>query len=300
MAYGIGVMGLGIMGRRMIESFASNPDFRIVAGYDPAPVEATVPRAGSVEALLADPSIDGIYIASPPATHAALVSAAAQAGKAILCEKPLAATVEEARACIDAVERSGVRAAVNFPFATAPAILRLREIVSGGALGDALSAHLTLRFRTWPRGWQHGAAGWLAGPEQGGFTREVVSHAVFLALRLFGPGRLEAQEVERGPTGTETRIRATLGFAACRMTIDGAVEGEIDDFNRFEITGPKGKAVLSEWYRLQYGDEEMAPARADAHQVAEFGKLIAGRPNRLATFREAAAVVDIVEGILRA
>ncbi|QFU14848.1 Gfo/Idh/MocA family protein [Microvirga thermotolerans] len=298
MTYGIGVVGLGIMGRRMIESFAANPDFSVVAGYDPAPVEAAVPRAGSVEALLADPAVRGVYIASPPATHEALVSAAARAGKAILCEKPLAASVESARACLAAVERAGARAAVNFPFATAPAAVRLGELVARGALGEELSAHLTVRFRTWPRGWQHGAAGWLAGPEQGGFTREVVSHVVLLALRLFGPGRLVEREVERGPAGTETRIRATVRHAACRFTIDGAVAGEIDDFNRFEVSGAKGSAVLSDWYRLRHGDEEIAPARADAHQVAEFGKLIAGEPNRLATFAEAAAVVEIVEGIL--
>ncbi|MBZ6077180.1 Gfo/Idh/MocA family protein [Microvirga puerhi] len=298
MNYGIGVMGLGIMGRRLIASFETNPDFRIVAGYDPAPVESAVPRAASVQELVDNPAIDAVYIASPPATHEALVAAVAHAGKALLCEKPLAASPEAARACVSAVRRSGIRAAVNFPFASAPATIRLQEIVASGALGEELSAHLTVRFKTWPRGWQHGAAGWLAGPEQGGFTREVISHVVFLALRLFGPGRVVAREVERGPAGTETRLHAVLQFAACRMTIDGAVEGEIDDFNRFEISGSKNKAVLSDWYRLQYDGEEIPPARADAYQIAEFGKLVRGQPNRLATFEEAAAVVDIIEGIL--
>lgn len=298
MTYGIGVIGLGTMGRRLIESFKANPDFRIIAGYDPAPVESDVPRAASVEELVSNPAIAAIYIASPPATHEALVRAAARTGKAVLCEKPLTVSPESAKACIDIVQRSGVPAAVNFPFATAPAAVRLQEIVSSGALGDALSAHLTVRFRSWPRGWQHGAAGWLAGPEQGGFTREVVSHVVFLALRLFGPGHLVERQVERGSAGTESRIRAVLEFPACRMTIDGAVEGDIDDFNRLEVAGSRGKAVMSEWYRLRYGSEEIEPTRADSHQIAEFGTLLAGQPSRLASFQEAAAVVDIIEGIL--
>jgi predicted dehydrogenase len=298
MTYGTGVIGLGTMGRRLIDSFKANPDFRIVAGYDPAPVESDVPRAASVEELVRNPAIAAVYIASPPATHEALVRAVAQAGKAVLCEKPLTVSPESAKACIDTVERAGIAAAVNFPFATAPAAVRLREIVSSGALGDTLSAHLTVRFKSWPRGWQHGAAGWLAGPEQGGFTREVVSHVVFLALRLFGPGQLVERHVERGPAGTETRIRAILRFPACQMTIDGAVEGDVDDFNRLEVTGSKGQAMMSEWYRLQFGSEEIAPTRADSHQIAEFSKLLAGQPNRLATFHEAAAVVEIIEGIL--
>ncbi|MFC4175483.1 Gfo/Idh/MocA family protein [Microvirga sp. GCM10011540] len=296
--YGIGIIGLGVMGRRFIQGLRANPDFRIVAGYDPAPVETDVPRAASVQDLLADPAIDCIYIATPPATHEDLVAAVVGAGKAVFCEKPLTADPESARRCLETVARSGVPAAVNFPFATAPASLRMKELVETGALGDDLTAHLTLRFRTWPRGWQQGAAGWLAGPEQGGFTREVVSHFVFLAGRLFGPGELTEARIERGPLGSETRMEAVLQFARCRMTIDAAVEGEAEEFNRFEVKGSKDVAVISEWYRLTHSGGNIEPARADGHQIAEFAKLLGGQESRLATVREAAGVVDIVEGIL--
>ncbi|MCB5174883.1 Gfo/Idh/MocA family protein [Microvirga lenta] len=296
--YGIGIIGLGVMGRRFIQGLRANPDFRLVAGYDPAPVETDVPRAASVQDLLADPAIDCIYIATPPATHEDLVAAVVGAGKAVFCEKPLTADPESARRCLETVARSGVPAAVNFPFATAPASLRMKELVETGALGDDLTAHLTLRFRTWPRGWQQGAAGWLAGPEQGGFTREVVSHFVFLAGRLFGPGELTEARIERGPLGSETRMNAVLQFARCRMTIDAAVEGEAEEFNRFEVKGSRDSAVMSEWYRLTHSGGNIEPARADGHQIAEFAKLLGGQESRLATVREAAGVVDIVEGIL--
>lgn len=298
MAYGIGVLGLGVIGRRLIEGFKANPHFSVVAGFDPSPADVDVPRAKTAQDLIDDPAVDCLYIATPPATHEDLVRAVARAGKAIFCEKPLAATPASAKACVDAATSTGVPAAVNFPFATAPAAVRLKELVETGALGDDLSAHLTLRFKTWPRGWQHGAAGWLAGPEQGGFTREVVSHFVFLAQRLFGPGALIESRVERGPLGTETRIATTLQFARARLVIDGAVEGEIDDFNRFEVTGSKGSAVMSDWYRLRHADEQIEPARADGGQIAELAKLLAGEPCRLATMAEAAAVVDIIESIL--
>jgi predicted dehydrogenase len=157
---------------------------------------------------------------------------------------------------------------------------------------------LTLRFRQWPREWQQGAASWLAGPEQGGFTREVVSHFAFLALRLFGPGRLADCTVERGPVGTETRVHAVLRFASATMTIDAAVDGDQEEFNRFEVKGSKSAAVMSEWYRLTHESGDIAPARADANQIAELALLLEGRPHRLATFEEAAQVVALIEEIL--
>ncbi len=297
---GIGIIGLGVMGRRFITGLKANPDFSIVGAYDPAPAAVDVPRVESVAALLSDPAVACIYIATPPATHEELVRAVVEAGKAVFCEKPLTADPGSARRCLAAVERAGVPAAVNFPFATAPAAVRMKELVETGALGEDLSAHLTLRFRTWPRGWQQGAAGWLAGPEQGGFTREVVSHFMFLAGRLFGPGRIVEKQVERGPNGSETRLHTVLQFAKARMTIDAAVAGEAEEFNRFEVKGSKDIAVMSEWYRLTHSGGDIEPARADGHQIAELARLLSGQKSRLATFEEAADVVDLIEGILAA
>jgi predicted dehydrogenase len=296
--HGIGIIGLGVMGRRFIEGLKANPDFRIVAAYDPAPTGTDVPLAANIQDLLDDPAIDCVYIATPPSTHEDIVEKVVRAGKAVFCEKPLTASVASARTCLETVERAGVPAAVNFPFATAPAAVRLKELVETGALGDDVTAHLTLRFRTWPRGWQQGAAGWLAGPEQGGFTREVVSHFAFLALRLFGPGQLVDRHVERGPLGSETRMRAVLEFSKARMTIDAAVEGDAEEFNRFEVKGSRDSAVMSEWYRLTHSGGSIEPARADGYQIAELAKLLKSEKSRLATVREAASVVDIIEGIL--
>lgn len=296
--YGIGIVGLGTMGRRLAESFKANPAFRIVAAHDPAASETTIPMASSVDELVGNPMVQCVYVATPPLTHEEIVRVVAGAGKAVFCEKPLAATQESARACVDAVAQAGIPAAVNFPFATAPAALRLKELVETGALGDNLSAHLTLRFRQWPRGWQQGATTWLAGPEQGGFTREVVSHFMFLAQRLFGSGQLTECSVERGETGTETRVHAVLRFPAATLTIDGAVAGTEEEFNRFEVKGSKSAAVMSEWYRLTHESGDIAPARADAGQIAELAKLLEGRAHRLATFEEAADVVRLIEEIL--
>ena len=82
------------------------------------------------------------------------------------------------------------------------------------------------------------------------------------------------------------------------MTIDGAVAGGEDEFNRFEVRGSRSSAVMSEWYRLTHESGNIAPSRADAGQIAELALLLEGRTNRLATFEEAAQVVLLVEEML--
>src|SRR5438477_2407796 len=72
--------------------------------------EFAVPRFYTrPEHLLADPAVNAVYIATPPSSHAALTALTAQAGKHVLYEKPIACSSAEARAMIEAAERSGVR-----------------------------------------------------------------------------------------------------------------------------------------------------------------------------------------------
>ncbi len=63
---------------------------------------------------------------------------------------------------------------------------------------------------------------WLAGPEQGGFTREVLSHFVFLAQRLFGPAVVAEVQLTRAPGQAETALRARLMHAAATVQIEAA------------------------------------------------------------------------------
>src|SRR5690348_8881747 len=95
--YGIGVLGLGIMGREMAERLHHHPRFRIVSAFDPAPpTVAGLYLAHAPEEVAANPEVDCVYIAAPPAHHATGVALAVRHGKAILCEKPLAPTLVEA------------------------------------------------------------------------------------------------------------------------------------------------------------------------------------------------------------
>lgn len=306
--FGIAVLGTGIMGRRMLAALQPHPRFRVVAAWDPdaAALQAALAlapgarAAASAEALFDDAAVDVVYVASPPAAHAAAVRRALQAGKPCLCEKPLTHDTAEAEALRDAVLQAGLPFAVNFPFARSVAANRLREIVQGGELGRIESAHIRLRFARWPRAWQAGASPWLAGPAEGGFTREVLSHFAFLALRVFGPFEVAEVALERAPGAAETALRARWRHAGVAVHVDAAVAGELADDNRFEVVGERGRVALVNWAHLEHQGHTSERTDSTPRTLDGLAALLEGRPDHgLATIAEAAAVVRGIESMLR-
>ena len=87
--------------------------------------------------MLADPGIDAVYIGTTNDLHAERTIAAARAGKHVLCEKPLAMTLAEAEAMIEACSEAGVVLATNHHLRGAPTILAIRERFEAGAIGEA-------------------------------------------------------------------------------------------------------------------------------------------------------------------
>lgn len=96
----------------------------------------------SLDAFLGDPRIDAVFVSSPNHVHKEQVIRAAQARKHVLCEKPLALTVEDCRSMIDECERFGVRLGVGFHMRHNPAHIKAREIASRGSLGEILFARI--------------------------------------------------------------------------------------------------------------------------------------------------------------
>lgn len=306
--FGVAVLGTGIMGRRMLASLVDHPRFDAVAAYDPDPVAlmpavAVTPgmrAATGIDDLVRDPSVDLVYIASPPSRHRDGVDAALAAGRACLCEKPLAADVDDAERLRRRVDAAGSPFAVNFPFASAPSSRRLVELVRDGHLGTIAQASLTVRFARWPRAWQAGANAWLSGAAEGGFTREVLSHFVFLAQRLFGEATVTDVEVVRDAGQAETALRAKLVHATVTVNIDAAVAGDIADANRFEIVGSTGIAALTNWTQLDYGGETSARVDATPHTLDRVAAMLDGRSDHgLATAAEGLRVVRCIESMQR-
>ena len=98
--------------------------------------DANVARVhSSYEDLLGDPEIEAIYIPLPNNLHATWSIRAAQAGKHVLCEKPLAATAAEARAVFEAAKKHGVYAVEAYPYRAQPQTLKMRELLAASAIG---------------------------------------------------------------------------------------------------------------------------------------------------------------------
>ncbi|CAH1678958.1 Gfo/Idh/MocA family oxidoreductase [Hyphomicrobiales bacterium] len=314
-----GLIGAGIMGERMLRAALDQPEtaLRVSGIWDPSAaamerigaVLPAVPRQPDAAALIA--TSDCVYIASPPSSHLAHARAALAAGKAVFCEKPLAVGVEDARAFVG---EAGERGAVNFPFASSPAVARLQEWIASGAVGAPQHVAIEVAFANWPRSWQVDAAGWLDGPAQGGFTREVVSHFLFLTRRIAGPfAGLSAKASFPEAGKSERRIEAMLTAGALPVTLSGSVGTTTkDDHNVWTLEGDKGAVRLCDWSRAErrlpdsrWEPDPAALSQNEARplalrrQLEGVARLTRGEPHHLATLREAFDVQDIVETILK-
>ncbi|HET6508766.1 MAG TPA: Gfo/Idh/MocA family oxidoreductase [Baekduia sp.] len=137
------VVGLGMMGRHHARILQSNPKMRFAGAVDPGGDRFGAVRDGallyaSVDELLSAPggAPDFAVIAVPTEEHVPTARALAEAGVHVLVEKPLAATVEEARVVIDAVRAAGVHGAVGHVERCNPALRALRERVQDGQIGE--------------------------------------------------------------------------------------------------------------------------------------------------------------------
>jgi predicted dehydrogenase len=137
-----GLLSTAAINRALIPALraSSNNVLAGVASRDPVRADAyarewKIPRAyGSYEAMLADPEIDAVYISLPNSLHAPWTIAAANAGKHVLCEKPLAIAVEEVDAMADAGQKAGVVIAEAFMYRHHPQTLKVKELLDEGAV----------------------------------------------------------------------------------------------------------------------------------------------------------------------
>src|ERR1700736_5715378 len=109
--------------------------------------ELGIPKAyGSYEELLADPNIEAIYNPLPNHLHVPWSIKAAEAGKHVLCEKPISLTVAEAKSLLAVRDRTGVKIGEAFMVRTHPQWLRTREIIRSGTLGELRLAQCVFSY----------------------------------------------------------------------------------------------------------------------------------------------------------
>ncbi len=192
-----------------------------------------IPNAhGSYEALLADPSVEAVYIATPHPQHATWIARAAEAGKHVLCEKPLAMNAHEARQAVSACRRNRVLLMEAFMYRCHPQIPRIVELVRSGALGKVglIQASFSFQrpFNATQRLWNRELGG--------GAILDIGCYAVSAARLIAGavagcsfldPEQVGGTAILHPETGVDLASIGTLGFSngviaevACSIGLD--------------------------------------------------------------------------------
>ena len=161
--------------------------------------------------MLADPAVDAVYIATPNAAHAEQVIAAARAGKHVLCDKPLALTVADARRCVEECRSAGVRLGIMFQTRYHDGLADAAKLVRDGALGKVVVAEVTMSGgRNLPKGWRTDPG--LAGL---GTLNNIGVHALDLLRYLLGAEVTEVTAMTDSEPGyrVDTTALVLLRFA---------------------------------------------------------------------------------------
>jgi predicted dehydrogenase len=143
-AIGVAVIGTGYWGPNLVRNISSSSmcELRWVCDLDVSRAESAVGRYSTirvtddVEDILSDPSVHAVAIATPAQTHLEVALSCLDAGKHVLVEKPLAATVAEAEKLVQVAEDLGLVLMCDHTYCYTPAVQEIRRLVSGGEIGE--------------------------------------------------------------------------------------------------------------------------------------------------------------------
>jgi predicted dehydrogenase len=279
-----GILGCARIGRRGLMpgiKGSRTGELAAIASRDAATARAwgaefQVPRAyGDYSALLADSEIDAVYIPLPNELHAPWVRAAADAGKHVLCEKPLALNAGEAAGMVAHCRDRGVLLMEAFMWRHQPRTLGLRDRVANGLIGDLRLIRASFSFPIEPGDWR-------LDPDRGGGALWDVGCYGVSTARLFAAAEPESfrARAHSGPSGVDMTLAATLEFP-------GGVLASIDcSFEQpfrcvYELVGTKGLIEVPDAYLPPAASPALAKVRntgsgsdsdagADAVAVLEF------------------------------
>jgi len=196
-------------------------------------------------ALIHDPAVNAIYIATPPDAHKHYTILAAQAGKPVYVEKPMARNFAECRAMIEACQQAGVPLFVAYYRRALPRFVKVKDLLDSGAIGEPRYITLLLAEPAHPRFQDPANRPWRVIPEQsgGGLLLDVGSHMLDLADFLLGPIREVA-----GHASNQGRHYAAEDAVSGSFVFDCGVHGvglwNFDSFSqedRIELVGTRGK-----------------------------------------------------------
>ena len=258
----IGVIGLGNMGshhaRYLSAGGVSGATLGAICDVDPARLAATtidpaagdVPRYATHEQMLAGGAVDAVIVAPPHYDHPPITMAALAAGKHVLCEKPVAVSVNAARRVnAAAAEHPELKFGVMFNQRTNPLYQTVRDLVTTGELGEVtrISWVVTDWFRTWT---YYASGGWRAtwAGEGGGVLINQCPHNLDLIQWVAGdlmPSRITAvaRLGHTHPIEVEDEVSAILEYPTGAIGHFVTTTGEAPGTNRLEVCGDRGRLV---------------------------------------------------------
>ncbi len=219
---GWGLIGASDIARtRMIEAIRAQRNSDVVAVMSSQlararsyAVETSIPRAyDSLDAIVSDPAVDVVYISTTNELHAQQTLAAARAGKHVLCEKPLALSLDDAREMVATCQASGVVLGTNHHLRNAATHRTLRRLIAEGAIGTPLAARVFHAVYLPPRlqGWR------LTKPEAGaGVILDITVHDADTLRFVLDDEAIEvtalAAQQGLGTSGVEDAVMGVMRF----------------------------------------------------------------------------------------
>ena len=286
-----GILGAARITRSLIPAFRETPGQELIAVASRSQergrvfaAEWRIPRHyDSYEGLLTDPEIDAVYVPLPNHLHARWTIEAANAGKHVLCEKPLALTVAEVDAIAEAARRNKVHVAEGFMYRHHPQTLAVKALVDAGAIGRLLLIRGSFSFMLNRPGDVRFT------PEMGGgCLRDVGCYPVSFARYLVGAEPIElVGRAVWGATGIDESFAGLLRFASGDMALVDASFVQVfrtdleivGDLGRIHLVRPF-KPLAKEVIVVQRGDDteehtvEAGPLYAN--QVEDFARVVGG------------------------
>ena len=292
----VGVIGAGYIGKAHVFGYATA---QRVLDLPLATVMHTVAEvteelaAGAADALgfaqwttdwrtmIDDPAIDVIHVATPNTLHCEMSLAAITAGKHVHCEKPLATSVEDARAMTEAAEAAGIKTQVGFNYLCNPMMGFAKEMIAAGELGEirgyrGLHCEDYMTDAEAPPNFRHEPAG-------GGALADIGSHALATAEYLLGPiaevmGHCVTTIAERPDEegGRRTMEVDDVGraFVVFENGATGSIEGNWMSTGRkmqhdFEVYGSRGALAFSQerFSELHYYRVDDEPGRRGFRRI---------------------------------
>jgi predicted dehydrogenase len=241
-----GIVGSGAIATQFAADLAYAPQAKVGAicartEASAAPLARLVPEAAvftDLPALLAEPVIDAVYIATPNVLHAEQALAVIAAGKPALIEKPIATTTRDAQAIADAAARNGCFAMEGLWSRFLPAVEAMARLVQEGAIGRVTGLRAELAYSH-----DEQTGGRLFDPALGGGAAlDLGVYPLSLAVRLLGTPTMVEGMWEAAASGVDRRSRFRLQFGdatadlACGLAHDGE--------NSFTVFGTEGALRL--------------------------------------------------------